>query len=262
MIDLKNNLKNLGFNNNFIELSLKDEINSNQISSGFITKPDSYSSLISKETIDNSEYFKNIKLKNNYSSINKFGLSNINSFKDFEDLYKIDYFNILSEETNCLNNNLINNYKIGDNDKTYDKYIYYKNSNINNKPNLNNVNNKLIKKNKIHSNEYIENNINIISNVLCEINKNINKDKIFVKAYSSKLKLKNLNIYINNTKQTEKANELKRYHQCNYPDCKRTFSSSGWLKSHLNEHMDDIYQDIFNKEFDKHIKASKTRNKI
>lgn len=83
------------------------------------------------------------------------------------------------------------------------------------------------------------------------INDEVENSKVIIKAYQSKLKQKNLSLYIKNSKDTEKQNQLKIYHKCNFPDCGRTFSSSGWLKSHLEDHMNEIKSHQFNKDFEK-----------
>lgn len=82
------------------------------------------------------------------------------------------------------------------------------------------------------------------------VNCDIKDSKLIVKAYTSKMKQKHMDSYIENSKETEKINEMKLYHKCNFPECSRTFSSSGWLKSHLDDHMKEIQLHDFNTEFE------------
>ena len=44
-------------------------------------------------------------------------------------------------------------------------------------------------------------------------------------------------------------NKYKIIHCCSYPKCKRTFTSSGWLKAHLDEHLKDLCKCAFNVQF-------------
>ena len=60
--------------------------------------------------------------------------------------------------------------------------------------------------------------------------------KLFEIAYKYKGKLK-----------------YKLFHKCCFPGCNRTFSSSGWLKAHLKEHLKQIENNWFNKAFKKYI---------
>ena len=62
-----------------------------------------------------------------------------------------------------------------------------------------------------------------------------------IKAYKSKLKKKYGHLYKINSKELEEKNKFKLYHKCCYPDCNRTFSSSGWLKAHLKNHLKQIH---------------------
>lgn len=88
---------------------------------------------------------------------------------------------------------------------------------------------------------------------ILNITKNMNSDipnaDAIIKAYRSKLKSKNWNTYLKNSFETNIKNKFKFYHKCNFPGCNRTFSSSGWLKTHLEEHMEEIKNDEFNIEF-------------
>ena len=76
------------------------------------------------------------------------------------------------------------------------------------------------------------------------------QQKILVKAYKSKLKSKFYQIYENNSQQLKEKVKYKIFHKCNYPSCGRTFSSSGWLNSHFNEHLKDLKKHRFNIMFE------------
>ena len=68
-----------------------------------------------------------------------------------------------------------------------------------------------------------------------------NNNNYMIKAYKSKLKKKYGHLYKINSKELEEKNKFKLYHKCCYPDCNRTFSSSGWLKAHLKKHLKQIH---------------------
>ena len=72
----------------------------------------------------------------------------------------------------------------------------------------------------------------------CEKIKNNN---YLFKAYKSKLKKKYSKLYELNSINLQEKNKFKLFHKCCYPGCTRTFSSSGWLKSHLNKHLKNIF---------------------
>lgn len=116
--------------------------------------------------------------------------------------------------------------------------------------NLNNLNNQLSQKKEF--NKLIEEKmpqIEKLEALVTNINSDVcNADKV-IKAYRSKLKSRNWNAYLQNSKITEIKNKFKFYHKCNFPGCNRTFSSSGWLKTHLDEHILEIQNDDFNKDF-------------
>ena len=82
--------------------------------------------------------------------------------------------------------------------------------------------------------------------------------EIGIKAYKSKLKTKFYEIYKQNSLIMKEKSKFKIFHKCNFPGCQRTFSTSGWLKSHFSEHLKDLEQNEFNKLFSKVItKCSK-----
>jgi hypothetical protein len=76
-------------------------------------------------------------------------------------------------------------------------------------------------------------------------------------AYKSKLKLKKMKSYIKNSRINEIKNQFKIFHKCNFPGCTRTFSSSGWLKTHLSDHISLVQDDEFNKDFNLMVSTTK-----
>ncbi len=85
-----------------------------------------------------------------------------------------------------------------------------------------------------------------------------NKEEIvMVKAYKSKLKSKFYQIYKNNSKEYDEKIKYKLFHKCNYPSCGRTFASSGWLRSHFQEHLEQFKKNKFNIMFENFIVNNK-----
>ena len=87
----------------------------------------------------------------------------------------------------------------------------------------------------------------------CEIINNNKNNKYVVKAYKSKLKKKYRHLYEINSIELENKNKYKFYHKCCYPGCNRTFSSSGWLKAHLKNHLKQIHNSKYCKLFENYI---------
>lgn len=85
-----------------------------------------------------------------------------------------------------------------------------------------------------------------------------NTKKHVIKAYKSKHKSKFYQIYEWNSIKTEEMNKYRLFHKCNFPNCNRTFSSSGWLKAHFDEHYKEIQQHKFCVLFDKYINSTKS----
>jgi len=96
-----------------------------------------------------------------------------------------------------------------------------------------------------------------LENLCKNINSDATNSEKIIKAYKSKLKSKNWSTYIENSKLNEKKNQFKFYHKCNFPGCTRTFSSSGWLKTHLEDHFKEIKNEKFNQELQSCIKKLK-----
>ena len=84
----------------------------------------------------------------------------------------------------------------------------------------------------------------------CEIIKNNN---YLIKAYKSKLKTKYSKLYEINSINVEEKNKSKLFHKCCYPGCNRTFSSSGWLKAHLDKHLKKIHDSKYCKLFENYL---------
>jgi len=77
--------------------------------------------------------------------------------------------------------------------------------------------------------------------------------KVIIKAYKSKLKTKFYKVYESNSEFYKEKNKFKIFHKCNFPGCSRTFASAGWLKSHFNEHLQEIKVNKFNCEFERSL---------
>ena len=84
----------------------------------------------------------------------------------------------------------------------------------------------------------------------CEKIKKNNNNNYLIKAYRSKLKKKYSRLYEINSINLEEKNKFKLFHKCCYPGCNRTFSSSGWLKAHLDKHLKKIHNGKYSKMFE------------
>ena len=110
----------------------------------------------------------------------------------------------------------------------------------------------------------INNNLGIFSNYTQEQISNLtkiiqdmyqsNENRKVIKAYKSKLKSKFYRIYETNSKDYLEKVKYKLFHKCCFPHCGRTFSSSGWLKAHFEEHIKDLKKNSFNILFEKFIR--------
>jgi len=92
-----------------------------------------------------------------------------------------------------------------------------------------------------------------LQKIISEMNAT-NKEKICVKAYKSKMKSKFRNLYEQNSRIAAEKIKYKIFHKCKFPNCSRTFASSGWLKSHFEEHLGKIKDNKFSMEFEKRLK--------
>ena len=83
--------------------------------------------------------------------------------------------------------------------------------------------------------------------------KKSNIEKQVIRAYMSKHKSKFYRIYQNNSVESEQCNKYKMFHKCNYPHCGRTFSSSGWLRAHFDEHLKDLSHSKYTLLFERFV---------
>ena len=74
-----------------------------------------------------------------------------------------------------------------------------------------------------------------------------------INSYKSKNDSKFYKIDDVNSIKIQGKFKYKLFHKCCFPGCNRTFSSSGWLKAHLKEHLKQIENNWFNKAFKKYI---------
>ena len=134
-----------------------------------------------------------------------------------------------------------------------------KNDNINSKEKIKQTNSVF----SPFSFNFIDNNIGIFSSysqsqivnltkIIQEMNQNNEKRKV-IKAYKSKLKSKFYRIYESNSKDYLEKVKYKLFHKCCFPNCGRTFSSSGWLKAHFEEHIKELKKNSFNILFEKFL---------
>ena len=95
-----------------------------------------------------------------------------------------------------------------------------------------------------------------LTKIIHEMNQS-NENRKVIKAYKSKLKSKFYRIYEINSKDYLEKVKYKLFHKCCFPNCGRTFSSSGWLKAHFEEHMKDLKKNSFNILFEKYIRNNR-----
>ena len=93
-----------------------------------------------------------------------------------------------------------------------------------------------------------------------EITNKKNNNNFLINAYKSKHKKKYSKLYEINSIILEEKNKNKLYHKCCYPGCNRTFSSSGWLKAHLKEHLKQIHNSKYCKLFEKFVLSAKVKS--
>ena len=105
--------------------------------------------------------------------------------------------------------------------------------------------------NNIFSN-FSQNQIMNLNKIIEEMNKSYENRKV-IKAYKSKLKSKFYKIYEFNSKDYLEKVKYKLFHKCCFPNCGRTFSSSGWLKAHFEEHIKELKKNSFNILFEKFL---------
>ncbi len=107
--------------------------------------------------------------------------------------------------------------------------------------------------NNVSNNKNNNNNFSLDELVIDDIESKQNQINQIIKAYRSKHKSKNLRLYEINSINAKEKNKHKLFHKCVYPGCNRTFSSSGWLKAHFKEHLNQVHNSIYSKIFEKFI---------
>ena len=137
-----------------------------------------------------------------------------------------------------------------------DKFKLYYNQNSNsNLSNIIDYNYNFDNNINIFSN-YSQNQINSLNEIIQRMNQS-NENKKVIKAYKSKLKSKFFKIYEINSKDYLENVKYKLFHKCCFPNCGRTFSSSGWLRAHFEEHKNELKNNTFNILFEKFIRNNK-----
>jgi hypothetical protein len=137
-----------------------------------------------------------------------------------------------------------------------DKFKLYYNQNSNsNLSNIIDYNYNFDNNINIFSN-YSQNQINSLNEIIQGMNQS-NENKKVIKAYKSKLKSKFFKIYEINSKDYLEKVKYKLFHKCCFPNCGRTFSSSGWLRAHFEEHKNELKNNTFNILFEKFIRNNK-----
>lgn len=91
--------------------------------------------------------------------------------------------------------------------------------------------------------------LNKVMKTLTTINDTTNTDVISVMNIKRN---KCDKVVYENKNKNDKA-LYKVIHHCSYPGCNRKFTSSGWLKAHFGEHLNEIKKKRFNVLFDKLI---------
>lgn len=269
-----NNLYNLGFTNDFIEkttgwnrqIALKhqdgdcayrNDDDNDRSSFDLQTTNSAFVRVIRKDP------FRKVYSEND---IEKIGLDALQSdkviSKEMEDLYYDCNHNTLYYDQEHTKANIDTNFFesssrkssiADDNNKTSSSLPFPRSSSLS----------KTTKNNEFMSFQRLDNSKKVLPNPLEfpaqqiqkleKLTQKINEDVLdsnkIIKAYRSKHKDRNWKQYLQNSKITEIKNKFKFYHKCNFPGCTRTFSSSGWLKTHLDEHMLQIKNDEFNSDF-------------
>ena len=125
-----------------------------------------------------------------------------------------------------------------------------------------------------NQNQYQTNNINEIKKTSAFENtskfdsliQNINNDYInynlFINNYKSKIDSKFVKIHDVNSKNINGKFKYKLFHKCCFPGCSRTFSSSGWLKAHLKDHLKQLENNWFSLAFKKFIYKGQISKKL
>lgn len=167
--------------------------------------------------------------------------------------------NLRSIEENSKAKSLFSSKSISDfNSFTQDKKIEEEKINSKTETNLEQIESNQNSKNDLNmKNGILKNSQEYQMEQLDRIFKEMNESKeakVIIKAYKSKLKTKFYKVYESNSEFYKEKNKYKIFHKCNFPGCSRTFASAGWLKSHFNEHLQEIKVNKFNIEFERSLK--------
>ena len=92
-----------------------------------------------------------------------------------------------------------------------------------------------------------------LNSLVQNINNDIANNNKLINTYKSKIKTKFLKIYDTNSINIQGKIKYKLFQNFFYSGCNRTFSSSGWLKAHLKEHLRQIHNRNFSLLFKKFI---------
>ena len=100
-----------------------------------------------------------------------------------------------------------------------------------------------------------------LNTLLQNINNDVINNNKLINTYKSKKRTKFLKTYDANSINIQGKTKYKLFHKCCYPGCNRTFSSFGWLKAHLKEHLKQIHNSHFSLLFKRFIYNDNNINK-
>jgi len=192
----------------------------------------------------------NLEIKLNEKNLTKNNINNINNYQNINEPK--------SQEAIISNDPLLN----------FNENLNLKNSNFSNQIETEKIDQNCNKSEELFKKEELKNGIleNSMQNQMEQLNRiflemnQSSEAKVIIKAYKSKLKTKFYKIYESNSKFYKEKNKYKIFHKCNFPGCSRTFASAGWLKSHFNEHLQELKSNKFNLEFEKSLMKLKQLN--
>ena len=127
--------------------------------------------------------------------------------------------------------------------KILDDDIYYINMKNSSNININNDNKKLSAFEECPQ----------LDSLIQKINNGYINSNSLINSYKSKNESKFFQIHDINSKKIQGKFKYKLFHKCCFPGCNRTFSSSGWLKAHLKEHLKQVENNWFSVAFKKYI---------
>jgi len=214
-------------------------------------KRNTFQTFLANENCENK--VKNFKCQKIYSNENCNEIKNYNS-KNYDQNSK----NLINKPpSNILPNNI--NEDFNNNQENNILQTNIENKNDSQSENLKETaNSEEELKNGILKNS-MENQMEQLNRIFQEMNQSA-QAKVIIKAYKSKLKTKFYNIYESNSEFYKEKNKNKIFHKCNFPGCSRTFASAGWLKSHFNEHLQQLKLNKFNIDFERSLMKLKHMN--